>query len=161
MRSRRAAGWLAKKVGSHFEDVFKYACQRQGIVVTRMPDGCRTLGANRLMRVQTPFDWILTSQGKSAFIDTKSTEDNLFPAGKIKDHQLLTLLAHAQAGAIAGYVIQYRKHGFTAFAPVSRLWRCNKDRKGIAHDDCDLIRLGTLGEFDPRKMFYEEQKASE
>lgn len=95
-------------MGALFENLFENRAKRGGITVTRMPDGCRQLGKDKLIRVATPFDWILSYQGQACLIDTKTTDGDRFPFSKIEAHQARELLKHHEAGTIAGYVIWFR-----------------------------------------------------
>lgn len=102
-------GFRQQAFGSAFEDLFFNLCARvPGMAITRFPDGCRVIGRNRLVRVKTPCDWILTFGGVSALIDTKSSAGP-FPHSKIEAHQVHEMLKHSQSGAKSGYVIWMRK----------------------------------------------------
>ncbi len=148
---RRMAGYQAKRLGDQFERAFAAACT--GLALTRMPDGCKTVGPKRLIRVPTAFDWILTMGGRTAFIDTKTTRENLFPAEKIKEHQLTELLKHWNHGALSGYVVQYAKHDAVVFLPSPLLLRCYQTRKGLTHTDPDSTWLGKGWRFYPECIF--------
>lgn len=103
-------GSKQKAFGDLFEDLFFNLCARiPGMAITRFPDGCRVVGKNKLIRVKTPCDWILTYGGMTALIDTKTTENDSFPHGMIEKHQVMEMLKHSQAGARSGYVIWMRK----------------------------------------------------
>lgn len=95
-------------VGKRFESEFQQIAGWQGIAITRIPDGCKVLGGGKIIRVKSPFDWVLTKDGKTALIDTKTTLDKNFKHGKIDLAQLAALYDQQFRGAIAGYVVQFR-----------------------------------------------------
>lgn len=107
--------------GAAFESVFFDACLNEMIVIERMPDGCKQVGANRLIRVKTPWDFILTRSGKTAYIDTKTTNDPKFTFSAIEKHQADAMFKHAREGApnvTAGYVIELRQTDEVIFVPA-------------------------------------------
>ncbi len=97
------AGLLAKRNGQNFEAKFESLCRARGVNFVRIPDGCRRVGGNRLIRVQSPFDYCLCFNGKCAHIDTKSTKDNNFSYSKL-NFQQLNSMAKLAGGGPAGYV---------------------------------------------------------
>lgn len=103
-------GRAQQSFGSFFEKIFFYGCSRvNGMAVTRFPDGCRVLGKNRVVRVKTPCDWILSYGGMTAMLDTKTTSTDSFAYSKIEPHQIEEMVKHQVAGAKAGYIIWFRK----------------------------------------------------
>lgn len=103
-------GMKQKAFGDLFEELFFLSCQRvQGMAISRFPDGCKVVGGNKIIRVKTMCDWILTYGGVTALIDTKTTADDSFPFSKIEPHQVDEMLRHSQSGAKSGYVIWLRK----------------------------------------------------
>lgn len=148
---RRMAGYQAKRMGEQFERTF--AAASCAVAITRMPDGCKTVGPKRLVRVPTAFDWILTWRGRTAFVDTKTTHEKLFPAQKIKEHQLTELLKHHNQGALSGYVVQYTEHDKVVFIPAPLLLRCYQTRKGLPADEYGTTQLGTMRSFYPELIF--------
>jgi len=129
-------------VGAAFEATFHDACTREGIAITRMPDGCKQVGATRLIRVKTPWDFILTRNGKTAFIDTKTTSDDTFPFKSIEPHQAEAMYRHDCEGTpnvIGGYVIEFRKINQVIFVPAMHLH--------------NALHCGVKGSFKPTDDF--------
>jgi penicillin-binding protein-related factor A (putative recombinase) len=137
---KRSSGYFAKKTGDNFELTFENSSLRQSWCVIKIPMGCRQISAIKLMRVQTPFDFILTKpNGKILFTDTKTTSKDSFPAGLIKDHQLEKLNALARQGYKAGYVINFSKLEKTVFISANQLYFATISRKSIKPDQGLLI----------------------
>lgn len=114
------------------------------MAVTRMPDGCKVLRDNKLIRVKTPFDWILSHQGRTALIDTKTCTTSSFPNSKIETHQVTDMLCHEQNGIMAGYVIWFRESDGVIFVPASTLCELIKRRGSIPENHPKAIHLGTV-----------------
>ena len=106
--------------GDLFETVFLRTCRGNGVAITRIPDGCKQVG-KRIIRVKTPWDWALSYNGRSAFIDTKTVDKVSFAYSSVTDHQVRALHTHEAAGAVAGYVIWFRPSDQVVFIPASRL----------------------------------------
>lgn len=144
---RRIGGKRAKFAGANFESQFANLCGIQSVACVRIPDSCRQLGPHKLMRVRSPFDYIIAYKGKTAVLDLKSVGDGNFTHSKITLHQL-SALNELSVGAISGYVV-----GFTLavyFVPVVELM-CLLPGKSI-----DLSRCVLLGDrlmFNVRRIF--------
>lgn len=120
--ARKRGGQKAVYAGRAFEAQFAYCAKQQGCEISRLPDGCRVVGKNNLIRVRTPFDYILSHLGRIAFLDTKTTQGGVFNKAMIDLHQLRELSRHAFPGAvIAGYVIQFRKFEKIVFVKTLEL----------------------------------------
>lgn len=141
------------RLGASFETNFLELSKLAGITTTRMPDGCRVVGRGRIVRVSTPFDWILSLDGKVALIDTKTTDATLFPPSKVSEHQVVELLNHQAQGILAGYVVEFRKEAEVVFVPARRLMQAFITRKGIASSDASCSVLGAPEDFNPRRIF--------
>src|SRR3954467_8667995 len=111
-------GAIQKSFGDSFEQLFFLVCNRtRGLAITRFPDGCKVVGNNKLGRVKTPWDWVVSYNGKTALIDTKTTASNSFPHSKIEHHQVKEMSSQSLAGmAAAGYVIWFRQSDGVYFA---------------------------------------------
>lgn len=150
-------GIHAKKQGNNFESIFEQACRRRGVIATRFPDGCRTVGKGQLLRVKTPWDWILSFAGKCAFIDTKTCAGR-FPYSHIETHQVIEMSRHEENGLIAGYAIWSRGEDQVFFIPASALLKpaLNGDRGSAGADHAKAKLLGSvvsIDGFDPVKLF--------
>ena len=118
---RRLAGARAKAIGASFEGMFDRWCQRDLVTCTRMPDGCKQIGPRRIIRVTTPWDYVLTHRGTSALIDTKTTAAKAFSHSMIKHHQAEEMFRHHHSGARAGYVIWFQASDRIVFIPAADL----------------------------------------
>lgn len=146
-------GGKAYRAGRGFEEIFERQCRISRVAFNRVPDGCRTVGARKLIRVRTPYDWVLTLNGKTALIDTKSFDLSRLLPSKIEPHQLKALLAHHTEGAVAGYVIHFRPEADVRFAPASVLDTIFSTGKGCEYTA--LLPLGRYPSFNPRRLFGE------
>lgn len=142
----------AKRVGNGFEIVFSRMCSSVGVLVTRVPDGCRCVGKNKLIRVKTPFDWIISWYDRSALIDTKSTDKNYLQVSEIKEHQAAELQKHSLS-LCSGYVVRFTGSKRVCFIPVARLIRSLHERVSIYSDDPEIKLLGDECTFDVRKIW--------
>lgn len=150
---RRRQGKKAQAFGVLFERMFENSCQRTGIAITRMPDGCRQIGNNQLLRVRTPFDWICSHKGRAALIDTKTTMTSNFAHSMITDHQVHSLLHHEIAGSIAGYVIWLREANKIIFIRASVLAEMMRYKGSISWKHPEAIQLGDSIHFDVLNLF--------
>lgn len=140
--NRSLAGLKAKRNGQAFEELFEFMCNREHLACTRFPDGCERRGPRTLIQVQTPWDWIVTYMGRSAFLDTKFSSDRTFTHSMIKPHQVNEMLKHELAGSIAGYVIRF-VCGRVFFIRASDLKSRLEVVGSIAPHSDGLILLGT------------------
>lgn len=118
---KRNAGLKAQSMGSNWENFFFKHCLKSGIGITRIPDGCRQIASNQLVRVRSPWDFVLSYQSRTALIDTKTIDDESFPHSLLKEHQILELLHHESFGTIAGYIIYLRKVSQVFFMSATAL----------------------------------------
>lgn len=150
--AKRIGGLKAKRNGQAFEARFMASCQIYGVCATRIPDGCRRVGARQLIPVKSPFDFVLSYLGRSAMIDTKSYVDRM-PHSDINPDQVRAMLGHEAQGALAGYVIYLRESDVMLFTPATALREKLKVRGSIGIDDLMSVPLGAPGEFKPRLIF--------
>lgn len=101
----RSRGLAAKKSGDAFERELMMRCAMEGIGCLRIPNGCKWVGANRVIPVKSPFDFILVYEGKIAFIDAKYRAADRLRFSDIEPHQLRALkIATKGTEAIGGYL---------------------------------------------------------
>lgn len=150
---RRLQGSKAYHFGQLFEQMFHSMCKRNGVACTRFPDGCRQAGSTRLIRVKTPFDWIITRSGKTALIDTKTSDQLTFPHSKITSHQISEMIHHELSGGLAGYVIWLRKSDSVIFVPALELSELARAPGSIQPHQMKVKLLGTGAYFDTRLIF--------
>jgi penicillin-binding protein-related factor A (putative recombinase) len=142
--NRRFAGKRAKIHGDVFEKYFEQTCEIQGVECVRIPNGCRSLGAFKLVRVPTPFDYVLCYNQRSAFVDLKSIESGNLTYSKLTPHQLESL-KRLSPGGVSGYVVNFS--GEVYFIDISILLETKKGEsvsldyaKHLGHRTCMDIR---------------------
>ena len=146
---RRLAGAKAQRIGLSFERVFQDVCKAQGIDCERIPDSCKQIGKNRLIRTPSPFDFVIGRDGKAFFIDTKTSNSPTFSYSQIKQHQLDAFKRLRNAG-MGGYIIH------TSLGVYFASWTILdsvKPGQGVPFDIC--IRLGDIYSFDLGCLFTE------
>ncbi len=148
------AGIKSQRAGASYESIFESMCTYSGIECTRIPSGCRQAG-RRLIRVKTPFDWIISYRGLgSALIDTKSNDGQTFPNSLIVQHQVLILNQHERQGTPAGYVVGFRTLNVAVFIPARILYAAYGTRGSLRHDTTGVIQLGSYSRPDIRKILH-------
>lgn len=128
-------------------------CQRHGANVTRIPDGCKQIGQRKIIRVKTPFDFIVSCGRQVGFIDTKKLAKDSFPYSQIDDHQINQMWLHESPAVKSGYVVYLSKINQVIFIPVGIMIK----RQGSGSFDMTtpfVIYLGDFSNFDIRKIFY-------
>lgn len=151
--TKQRAGAKAQANGGSFETQFSATCTVSGIIVTRIPDSCRQVSSQRMIRIRSPFDWILTYRGRTALIDTKSTQESTFAHSGVDANQLKHLCAHEAHGAIAGYVIYLGEVNCVIFLEANYLLGKKGIRGSISHEDSQSLVLGKLSRFDATLIF--------
>lgn len=144
---RIIAGKKAKFSGQGFETAFQRACELNQVAVVRIPDSCRRVAANQLIQVKSPFDFCMAYRGRSAHVDTKSTELATFSYSMIDQEQVAKLFT-LSIGGPAGYVVGTDDEVY--FIPVARLLGCYRGQS-IAIKSCLL--LGERINFNPSLIF--------
>lgn len=126
------AGKQAHDTGVIFENILHRSALVYGYAVVDIPDGCRQLGANRLIRVPTPFDYVLTkSPRETIFCDAKCTRERHFPVGLIKPHQAEELFKLQKIGHVAGYIVNFLMQDATYFFEAHKLKEALLNRKSL------------------------------
>lgn len=143
--NRYLRGKKAQKEGKGFEHTFLLNARRSGFTVLQIPTGCKNIGRGRIVKVKTPFDFILIKNGKTIFIDTKSIDDKTYSHSRLTRHQLIALDDCFRAGCLSGYVINFRSIDKTYFAPIKHLWNLTPNQSLRPEN---LIFLGSSTQFD-------------
>lgn len=136
--------------GKSFEDLFRICSLRCNIAISRMPDGCRQLG-RKIVRVKTPFDWIISYQKQIALIDTKTIQGERFPYSAITEHQVTEMKNHSLQGSICGYVVWTRKNDQIFFVEAITLFQSLSMRGSFSAQENRV--LGNSHYFDIRLLF--------
>ena len=139
--NKRLIGKQAQARGEMFEVRLDAMARMEGVQCTRVPDGCKQ-AYGRLMRVKSPFDFILSYGDKIALIDCKVRAGDKINKGDVTEHQLNELLKHKNA-AISGYLVYHRESDKVRFYSAHDM--ASKNFMGI--------ELGTLAKFRVRTLF--------
>ena len=150
--SRILAGKRAQANGAGFESIFESACRFQGIACTEIPDGCRQLGHYRVIRVKTPWDFVVSLNGKTALIDTKTCLDN-FANSQIDQNQVTKMMEHCRQRVIAGYVVWTRRTDSVFFLRAEYLYTLLGVRGSVAALDEKSTLLGSVSRFRVENIF--------
>lgn len=149
---RSIAGLIANRKGARFEQFFINSAKICGFKPIPIPDGCETVrdraGKLKLLRVQTPFDFILIGKNQAIFLDTKVTQGSTFPHSAIKHHQLRFLEDCSEAGP-SGYLVFFEKTNEVVFFSSDKLSGCTK---GQSLKPKDGLVLGSLHSWNPNKI---------
>lgn len=151
--NRSAGAWRAQRNGKTFESMFYAACLKAAVAATRIPDGCKTIGRNRLIRVKSPWDWVISHKNSGALIDTKTDSGKTFPHHVIEPHQIFEMVKHRVAGVVAGYVVWTRANDQVFFVDADIMLPLRGERGSIAPDAAGVIMLGSSASFDPRLIW--------
>jgi hypothetical protein len=114
-------GKKAKVNGQRFEIFLENSAARKMWTVTRIPDGCRQVGPNKLLRVRTPFDFVFTRWGKAVFADAKSTQTKYFSKSALTPHQIEQLKDIENDGFAAGYIVNFSTLNLVVFFSATLL----------------------------------------
>jgi penicillin-binding protein-related factor A (putative recombinase) len=104
---KRSAGLRAKRTGDYFENLLMFFAGRAGFNFIKIPSGCKTVGGTKLIRVKSPFDFILSSKELTIFCDAKTTEANSFSFSQIDQDQVRNLALVKNDFSLSGYIIAF------------------------------------------------------
>lgn len=152
-RTKRRGGIAAKAFGELFERLFLVSCRSHGVAITRIPDGCKQVSAHRLVRVQSPFDWVITSKSRTALIDTKTSQSKVFAHSQIVEHQVREMRQHEVAGTFGGYVIWLRQTNEVLFVRASILESLMQVEGSICRGSPYSTYLGSSQTLDVALLF--------
>jgi hypothetical protein len=152
-KTRQFSGRQAQSNGAIFEAMFFTAAARQGMTATRIPDGCKQLPNRRIIRVKTPFDWMLTHNGQAIVCDTKRNDAKTFPHARIDHFQVHHLLLNYARGINAGYIVWLATQDLTMFVPAPRLSKGLTTRGSICPSEPDVTVIGNGRVMDLAKVF--------
>lgn len=143
------SGKRAKINGNNFEEILKQSAYRKKWDVEHFPPlGAACVGPGKFKTQRMPFDMIFSKNGRSIFVDAKYLENETsFSYGKIKTHQLLSLLGKEQAGCPAGYIVQFKKLNQTILFRASALYALTP-RQSLQPTDGLLIGNNTEIDLD-------------
>lgn len=146
------SGHQARQWGQYFENIVQSHAARQNTTLIRIPDGCRVIRNGtftKLMRVTTPFDFVLMSKNNVVVFDAKTVDASSFPHSAITPHQLNSLIKCTR-DALAGYLVWFREPDLVSFITAKRLAE-SRPRTSMIPDD-GLV-LGNCRTMDLTKLF--------
>lgn len=118
----------------------------------------RTNTGRYLTRVKSNIDFSGVAAGRHVAFDAKQVSRLNYPLDNLPEHQLNTLLAVAECGAIAGLMIYFSTYERAFFVPANYVDRCCKEmafgvgKKSISLADCEQngteIKSSPLIQFD-------------
>lgn len=152
---RRIAGIRSKIMGMAWENLFESNAWRFGAAVIKIPDGCRQVSKGKLIRVKSPFDFVIIKSGKSVFLDTKTTLGTRWTYSDCDRHQMYWLEHCAKAGSRAGYMVEFRALRRIVFFSIERLSRL-QPRESLSPDD-GLQISSDDDRLDLGRLFYERR----
>ncbi len=101
-------GLKSKTNGKGFEEAFKVMAQLKGYRVLKIPEFGQWLGPGAFKPIEGWVDFMLIdSEGRTAFVDTKTIDDVKFKYSLISPHQLKFLESVGDL-CPAGYVVHYK-----------------------------------------------------
>lgn len=149
--NRINGGKKAKKEGKGFETFMDIEAVRQGFVVVQIPDGCRQIGKDKLIRTKTPFDRVYVKSSKSIFCDLKSYDrvSISFSLASLFIDEIKLLNRIEKEGECAGFIIYFRPLNSVYFARASQLMAL-EGRSSLNAQDC--LFLGDLHSINLQKI---------
>lgn len=108
---RVLAGKRSQAKGKQFEAFVESALAKQGWTVIRIPDGAVQIGANKVKRIKSPFDFLAIQYGEAIVFDTKTTSSERIPMNLFPKHQQDELKRCKNAGAFAGFLVHIETTG--------------------------------------------------
>lgn len=147
--SKVLAGKKAKHAGNVFEHWLKVTALSQRFEVIQIPNGCKTLGKNRLIRVKTPFDMLIAKDREVVFLDAKSCAGKCFSRSAITPHQAFALSGLEGQGFLAGYLVHFTTLNIVSFFSATHLLNLKlndslKPEQGIVIGNSKEMNLNLL-----------------
>jgi hypothetical protein len=142
-------GRISKTEGMWFENFIHRQAVVSGWVVFHIPQGCKIIGAGKIVMVETPFDFVFVKNGHAVFADAKSFDDTRISKSKLKAHQVDAMAKAAAAGCRAGYIVFFRPIQEYRFFDAKQLLAL---RPGTSYAAADGILLGQGEDFDLEKV---------
>ena len=153
MKNKQFAGHLARDAGNSFEDFFTKRCTVDKIRAVRIPNAGRKIKTRTGFKVKlakSPFDFLITHEGRSACVDTKTTMGKTFAHSMVVTHQL-KWLQFTGPSIPSGYVIWFREPNQVVFFDHLILGNL---KKGQSLKPADGVLLGPIENFKPGIILY-------
>jgi penicillin-binding protein-related factor A (putative recombinase) len=141
---RILAGRKAKARGDIFENTFRSAAHRAHFKCIQIPMGAKQVARNKMIRVRTPFDFVLIHRKGAVFLDTKITLKKSFSFSDCTPHQIKELMEIEKLGHLAGYVVYYSELNRIVFYHSYKLVRLQIGKSVKPEDGVSLGSLQDL-----------------
>ncbi len=130
-------------IGKRFESLLDFKARQENAELVRIPDGCRVVGFGarpKLVRVKSPFDFILCHDLGTVYFDAKSYDKKTFSYSDVNQNQVKNLFRIEQKNRNAGYLVFFRELNSIRFIPAGHL-KALKPRSSL--DASSYADLGT------------------
>jgi penicillin-binding protein-related factor A (putative recombinase) len=86
-------------------------------------------------KAEPDYGGVVAPNGRAIFYDAKTTRRDLLDFDNLHAHQIGFLESTARFGAIAGFLVEFSKHGEVYFLPIQVVirWREESTRKSLPH----------------------------
>jgi penicillin-binding protein-related factor A (putative recombinase) len=141
------AGLNAKNWGRAFEQDITLAGRKANLAVIRIPDGCetrRTPKGQIIVRVRSPFDYVILKDTTAIVFDAKTTQKNSFSKSDVTEHQIQSLHYCNDHALQSGYLIWFRTLDEVAFFTVEQLKDLPRGKSLKPTDGYILGRSGAI-----------------
>jgi penicillin-binding protein-related factor A (putative recombinase) len=136
--------------GKRFEADFRMSVP-EGIYCKKLADaaiGFDVAGSTQRFSPPSPFDFLLCRKGRMYALELKTTKESSFSyygeSANIKERQVEELLKAEMAGAVAGFVLNFRTAEMTFLIPASvlKLFMETSGKKSI--NGMEVKKLGVM-----------------
>lgn len=140
MNRRQLGGRRAKTLGDLFERMLFFASSMESLNLIQIPMGAKVVGKSKVVKLPSPFDFILQKMGESpVFFDAKTKNSDSMAYSDFFDdgstqRQLLTLLTATKFGTKSGFIIWFRKSDRIIFVDALKVGTM-EPRSSIGTDD--------------------------
>lgn len=156
--SKILAGKKAKARGDIFENAFRAAAYRAYFKPIQIPMGAKFVGKDRMIRVRTPFDFVLIHRKGTVFLDTKISLKKTFSYTQCTPHQVAELMEIERLGHLAGYVVYFSELNRIVFFHSHKLTRLQLGMSLRPEDGEDLGSLQTLNLINVLEKWIEQDR---
>lgn len=147
---RSIRGKKAQRSGASFEMTILGSAYQKGLGALRIPDGCKQLTGGRIIRVKSPFDFVIFDGPLMLFCDAKSVSSTNFNKSMVNEDQVRELLKFEKQGHAAGYIVYYKARNEVYFYTATQLASL-KERESLKPNEG--LPLGSLFEIDLARIF--------
>lgn len=160
MAGTTAGGRRAHDEGQGFENNFQSGCLAQNLSPTRVPNGCKQVSAFKIIRVKSPFDWLVTGDlphevlacDTKTIASIKTLTPSFIPEKRVHQVNALRLIHSPGLNKKAGFILWVREGDQVYFIDALKLTELYYAKKKIdLAQEC--VKLGGVGNFDLRLIW--------